>query len=205
MSTLFLNREPINIDIEPTSFDANSLNPFGGRVSKLTLEIDREGFRLINKKGRTVSTVLWIELEELKNEIREKGRFSYRGMINNGLNEVRALMRVGLGDDPAERERLAAIFDKLPHDVFGRKCPDCGGSVVDNVCKNCGQTFTGQQRRKGMKMIMIGGIVFALGIILTYATYNPSSGSVWVFYGAILIGAGWLVAGLIALVFGKRV
>ncbi len=54
-------------------------------------------------------------------------------------------------------------------------------------------------------MIMIGSIVFVLGILLTYATYNPSSGSVWVFYGAILIGAGMIISGLIALVFGKRV
>lgn len=48
MSTLLLNRETINVDIEPTSFDAHSLNPFGGKVGKLSLEIDREGFCLIN-------------------------------------------------------------------------------------------------------------------------------------------------------------
>lgn len=205
MSTLRLNQEAINVDIEPTSFVAHSLNPLGGKVSQLTLEIDREGFHLINKKGRTVSTVLWIELEELKNEIREKGRFSYRGMIDNGFNQVQAVMRIGLGDDPTERERLAAIFDKLPEDAGGRKCPDCGGPVVDNVCKNCGQTFTGQQRRKGLRMILIGSILLVLGIMLTYATYNQSSGSMWVFYGPMLIGAGMLVGGLIALIFGARV
>ena len=57
MSTLFLNREAIKVDIEPVSFEAHSYNPLGGKVGKLTLEFDREGFRVINKKGRTVSTV----------------------------------------------------------------------------------------------------------------------------------------------------
>ena len=146
----------------------------------------------------------WYGLEELKNDVREKGRFSYRGMIHNGLNEVRALIRVGLAD-PAERERLAAIFDKLPPEVSGRKCPECAGNVVDNVCRNCGQTFTGQQRRKGLKMILIGSVLLVLGIVLTSATYNSSSGSMWLFYGPIILGAGLIVGGLIGLIFGTRV
>jgi len=204
VSTLLLNREAINLDIEPTSFDAHSLNPLGGRVGKLKLEFDREGFRLINKKGRTVSTVVWFELEELKNEVREKGRFSYRGIINPGPGDVQAVMRVGLAED-ADRERLAAIFDKLPQDVLGRKCTDCGGIVVDNVCKSCGQSFTGQQRRKGLKLILIGSLLLIIGIIVSYATYSPSSDSMWLFYGPIVIGLVMIVVGLIGLIFGKRV
>ena len=204
MSTLLLNREAINLDIEPTSFDAHSLNPLGGRVGKLKLEFDREGFRLINKKGRTVSTVVWFELEELKNEVREKGRFSYRGIINPGSGDVQAVIRVGLAED-SDRERLAAIFDKLPQDVFGRKCTDCGGIVVDNVCKSCGQSFTGQQRRKGLKLILIGSLLLIIGIVVSYATYSPSSDSMWLFYGPIVIGLVMIVVGLIGLIFGKRV
>ena len=203
MSTLLLNREAINLDIEPTSFAAHSLNPLGGRVGKLTVEFDREGFRLENKKGRTVATVVWFELEELKNEVREKGRFSYRGTIDTGAGDVQGVIRVGLADD-SDRERLAAIFDKLPQDVFGRKCPDCGGSVVENVCKNCGQSFTGQQRRKGLKFILIGSILSVIGIVLSYATYSPSSDSMWLFYGPIILGAALIVGGLIGLIFGKR-
>ena len=202
MSTLLLKQEAINVDIEPTSFEAFSLNPFGMKVGQFTLEMDREGLKLINKKGKTISAAAWYELEDLKNEVREKGRFSYLGTLDTGLNEVRTAIKVNV--DESDRERLAQIFDKLPQDVFGHKCPDCGGSVIDNICKNCGKSFTGQQRR-GMNMIMIGSIVFVLGILVTYATYNPSSGSVWVFYGAILIGAGMIIGGLIALVFGKRV
>lgn len=205
MNTLLLDREPINLDIEPTTFAANSLNPLGGRVGKLTLEFDREGFRLINKKGRTVSTVSWFELEELKNEVREKGRFSYRGMINAaGTGDMQAVIRVGLEND-SDRERLAAIFGKLPAEVFGRKCTECGGIVIDNICKNCGESFTGQQRRKGLKFILIGSLLVVIGMVLSYATYNPSSGSMWLFYGPIVIGAGLVVGGLVGLVFGKRV
>ena len=205
MSTLLLNRETINLDIEPATFEANTLNPFGWKVGKLTLEVDREGFRLLNKKGRMVSTVGWNELEELKNEVRDKGRFSFHGTIHTGLNDVQALIRVGLNDDPNEWKRLAAIFAKLPQDVFGRKCPGCSGTVVDNVCRNCGQTFTGQQRRKGMKFILIGSILLVLGIIVTSATYNSSSGEMWLFFGPILIGAGLIIVGLIGLIFGTRV
>lgn len=205
MNTLLLDREPINLDIEPTTFSANSLNPLGGRVGKLTLEFDREGFRLINKKGRTVSTVGWFELEELKNEVREKGRFSYRGMINAaGTGEMQAVIRVGLEND-SDRERLSAIFARLPADVSGRKCTECGGSVVDNICRNCGRSFTGQQRRKGVKFILIGSILVVIGIGLSYATYSPSSGSMWLFYGPIIIGGALVVGGLIGLIFGKRV
>jgi len=204
MSTLFLNREAINVDIEPVSFEAHSYNPLGGKVGKLTLEFDREGFRVINKKGRTVSTVVWFELEELKNEVREKGRFSYRGIINSGPGDVQAVIRVGLAND-SDRERLAPIFDKLPQDVFGRKCPDCGGTVIDNLCKNCGQSFTGQQRRKGLRLMLIGSILLLVGILVSYATYSSSSGSMWLFFGPIILGAGLIIGGLIGFIFGARV
>lgn len=204
MGTLLLNREAINVDIAPTSFEASSLNAFGVRVGKLTLEIDREGIRLINKNGRPVSTVVWFELEELKNEVREKGRFSYRGIIDTGLNDVQAVIRVGLAND-SDRESLAALFDKLPAEVSGRKCPDCGGPVVDDLCRNCGQSFTGQQRRKGLTFILIGSILCVVGVVLSYATYNPSSGSMWLFYGPIVIGVVLVIGGLIGLIFGKRV
>src|SRR5712664_2923728 len=119
MSTLLLKQEAINVDIEPASFAAFSLNPFGMKVSQFTLELDREGLKLINKKGKTISTAAWYELEELKNEVREKGRFSYLGTLHTGLNEVRTVIKVNVNEN--DRERLAQIFEKLPQDVFGRK------------------------------------------------------------------------------------
>ena len=60
---------PIDLEIEPVSFEAYLLNGFGQRVGKRSLKVNREGFSLINKKGRTVSTVIWQELGEFKNEV----------------------------------------------------------------------------------------------------------------------------------------
>jgi hypothetical protein len=205
MSTPLLRREAINLDIEPRTFAAHSLNPFGMRVGKLTLEVDREGFRLLNKKGRTLTTMPWIELEEFKNEVREKGRFLFRGSITTGMTDATGKIRVGLGDDPEDREGLAAIFDKLPPEVTGRRCSDCSGAIIDNVCRRCGATFTGQQRRKGAKYILIGSALVVLGVVLSSATYSPSSGTMWLFYGPIVAGGVLAIAGLIGLVFGKRV
>jgi hypothetical protein len=53
--------------------------------------------------------------------------------------------------------------------------------------------------------MMVGSVVLLIGILLTYATYNAQSGTVFVFYGAILIGAGMVIGGLIGLIFGARV
>ena len=204
MSSLLLNREAVNVDIEPTTFNANSLNPFGMSVGKLILEMDRDGFRLNNKKGKTVVNMPWIELEELKNDVREKGRFSFRGTITTNLTDATGLIRVGVSD-PAERERLASIFDKLPPEVSGRKCSTCGGPIVNNVCRNCGETFTGQQRRKGLRFIGIGSGLMVLGFLLTYALYSESSSYIIVFVGPIIMGAALIITGLVGLVFGKRV
>lgn len=204
MSSLLLNREVVNVDIEPTTFSANSLNPFGMSVGKLILEMDRDGFRLNNKKGKTVVNMPWTELEELKNEVREKGRFSFRGTISTNLTDATGLIRVGVSD-PAERERLASIFDKLPPEMSGRKCSTCGGAIINNVCRSCGETFTGQQRRKGLKYIGLGVGLMLLGIVLTYSMYDESSSYMIVFLGPIVLGAGLIIGGLIALIFGKRV
>ena len=203
MSTLLLNQNTIRLDIEPTTFRAYSPAVFGGKSGKLTLEVSPEGFRLLNKKGKGVSVVAWHELEDLRNTIRHKGHFTYRGKLF--LATGTTIMRIRIGVEPNERERLAQIFDQLPRDLSGHKCGKCGGSMIDNVCKTCGETFTGQQRRKGIRMLTIGSFVLMLGIVLTYATYNATSGTVFVFYGAILVGAGLVIGGLVGLIFGTRV
>jgi hypothetical protein len=204
MTTSPLKTGPIDLEIEPVSFEAYLLNGFGQRVSKRSLKVNREGFSLVTKKGRTVSTVVWQELGEFKNEVREKGRFSYFGTVNNGFNDVRARIRVGLANDPGERERLTAIFDKLPQGVFGRRCPSCGGPVVENICENCGRTFTGQNRRKGLNLVLIGGVALIAGIVLTNSSYNSASGSIKVYIGLICAGVVIIIIGLFGLLSGKR-
>ncbi|MCX6575285.1 MAG: hypothetical protein NTV82_02705 [Candidatus Aminicenantes bacterium] len=199
MNATLPKTEQINLDIAPVDFEVYQLNRFGQRFGKQSLKIDREGFRLIDNKGRTVSTVGWNKLGEFKDKVREKGRFSYFGIVSTALNDVRTIIRVGLGDDPSEREKLAAIFDKLPQDVFGPRCPSCGGAVIENVCKNCGQTLSGQRRRKGLNVLLIGAIILLIGIVLTSTSSNP------IYVYPVALGAGMVIAGLIGLISGKRV
>ena len=205
MNTLSPKTGPIDLEIEPVSYEAYLLNAFGHRVAKRSLNVNREGFSLTDKKGRTVSTVVWQELGEFKNEVREKGRFSYFGTVNNGFNDVRAKIRVGLGNDPGERERLAAIFDKLPPGVFGRRCPSCGVPLVDNACEYCGRTFAGQHRRKGLNFVLIGSVALIAGIVLTNSSYNSASGSIKVYIGLICAGVVVIIIGLFGLLSGKRI
>lgn len=206
MSSLLSIRDAVTLDIEPTSFAANSLNPFGMSVGKLTLEIDRGEFRLLNKKGKLISTVPWSELEGFQNEIREKGRFAFRGSITTAGTDVTGKVRVGLANQD-DREKLAAIFDKLPTDLRERKfkCGTCGGTIVNNTCQKCGESFSGQQRQKGLKYVGLGVVLLLLGIVLTYAMYDSKSSYVIVFFGPIVAGGVMVIAGLIALIFGKRV
>jgi hypothetical protein len=205
MSRMLSIRDAVTLDIEPTTFAASALNPFGMRVGKLTVEIDRGEFRLLNNKGKLISTVPWDELEGFQNEIRKKGRFAFRGTIT-GVTDVTGKVRVGLRQQE-DREKLAAMFDKLPTEFRERKfkCGDCGGTIVDNFCQSCGESFTSQQRRKGLNYIWTGIGLMVLGFLLTYMFYSASSSYVIVFFGPIAMGAALTIAGLIALIFGKRV
>ena len=205
MSSFLSVRDAVTLDIEPTAFEASTLNPFGMSVGKLTLEVDRGEFRLLNKKGKLICTTPWGELEGFQNEIREKGRFVFRGTVT-GVTDVTGKVRVGLRQQE-DRERLASIFDKLPAEFRDRKfkCGTCGGTIVNNICKNCGESFSGQQRRKGLNYIGFGAGLLLLGIILTYAMYNDRSSYVIVFVGPIVMGAVLIIAGLVGLIFGKRV
>lgn len=206
MSSLLSVRDAVTLDLEPTTFEASTLNPFGMRVGKLILEVDRGEFRLLSKKGKLISTVPWSELEGLQNEIREKGRFAFRGTVTTAGTDVTGKVRVGLANQE-DREKLAALFDKLPADLRDRKfkCGTCGGTIVNNICQKCGESFSSQQRQKGLKFIGLGVVLMLLGIVLTYAMYDSKSSYVIVFFGPVVAGGVMIILGLIALIFGKRV
>lgn len=205
MNSLLSTRDAVTLEVEPATFAASTLNPFGMSVGKLTLEIDRGEFRLLNKKGKLISTVPWGELEGFRNEVREKGRFAFRGTVS-GVTDVTGKIRVGLRQ-PEDREKLASIFDKLPTDLRERriKCGKCSGTIVNNICQNCGESFSAQQRQKGLKFIGLGAVLLVGGIVLTYSLYDDKSSYVIVWIGPILAGVAMIIAGLIALIFGKRV
>ena len=206
MSRMLSVRDAVTLDIEPAAFPANSLNPFGMRVGKLSLEVDRGEFRLLSKKGKLISTMPWGELEGFQNEIREKGRFAFRGSVTTAGTDVTGKVRVGLANQE-DWERLAFVFDKLPAEFRERKfkCGTCGGSIVNNVCQNCGASFTAQQRQKGLRFIVLGIVLILVGIVLTYAMYDSKSSYVIVFFGPVVMGGVLIILGLIALIFGKRV
>jgi hypothetical protein len=197
-------QQSIKLDIEPQSFEAGLIGPLGNSVSKVRIEVNSSGFKILTKKDTVHSECAWSQLREMKNYIRSKGRFSYFGTIHTWGGDLEQVIRVGLKGGQSERERLAGVFDKLPPDVSARKCPECSGPVIDDTCRDCGKSFTGQNRAKGLRRIAIGAAMLVIGIALTSASYKSSTGEATVFIGLILVGTAWIIAGLVGLLFGVR-
>lgn len=67
-----------------------------------------------------------------------------------------------------------------------------------------GRSLAGVARKRGMTQIMIGVAIFAVGLVITIATYANASnsstgGTYFVAYGPMIVGAITVVRGLIAL------
>jgi len=210
VSTQIFTDDTIKIDIEPLSFEVEQLGPLGNKTitPPVKLEVNSQGMSLAyakkNKQPVTFSSVDWGALRELKNDLRKNGRFSYYGIFRSKLAETKMVIRLRVKGGPSEWERLACIFDRLPPGACGRMCPACAGPVIDNVCRNCGKSFTGQQRMRGLKFLGSGVVIGTVGIALTASSYNSSSGAITVFYGLMILGLGLIVGGLISLIFGVR-
>lgn len=176
----------------------------GRRLGPGELEVNKSGMFLRSKWKSSLPpdgkiNVAWNDLRELKNKLRERQRF----VANFGMNDL--VLTVILKEETEARiVALATLFDNLPSETFSLRCPACSGPVVDNVCRDCGKSYTTEQRRKGFALLFAGIALTGTGIILTASSYSPSSGTVFVFYGLVLAGLYPLVIGLIRVFFGVR-
>jgi uncharacterized membrane protein len=176
----------------------------GRRLGPGVLEVNKSGMFLSSKwksslppDGKT--DVTWNDLRELKNKLRESQRF----VANFGRNDL--VLTVKLKEENEDRLlALASLFDQLPPETSSLRCPACSGPVVNNVCRDCGKSYTTEQRRKGFALLLAGIVLIGTGIILTASSHNSSSGTVFVFYGLMLAGLYPFVIGLIRLLFGVR-
>lgn len=79
-----------------------------------------------------------------------------------------------------------------------------GFAVPNQPYFQSGRSLAGVARKRGMTQIMIGVAIFAVGLVITIATYANASnsstgGTYFVAYGPMIVGAITVVRGLIAL------
>jgi hypothetical protein len=56
-------------------------------------------------------------------------------------------------------------------------------------------------RKRGMKQIVIGALLFVVGLVITVATYSSASsggGTYFVAYGPMIVGVIWVIRGIAA-------
>jgi hypothetical protein len=192
----------IEIPTEPLSFHV-TLWANIRRLGPAELEVTRSGLRLRCKYKSVappdgILEVPWSNLRELKNWLRDD-----RSFVANFGDEF--VITVNVKDATPDRiTSLSGVFDRLPPEISASRCPSCSGPVLNDICRDCGKSFIKEQRTKGSKRIAVGGLLLGVGLLLTISTYNSAGGTVVVFYGMMLVGAYYLVTGLLRLVFGVR-
>ncbi len=191
----------IEIPTEPITFSVTLWA--GRRLGPAELEVTRSGLRLRCKYKSSappdgILDVSWNNVRELKDRVRHDHIF----VANFGKELV---ITVRIKDATPDRiASLADVFDRLPPEISAFRCPACSGAVFNNICKDCGKAFTAEVRTGGAKRTALGGLLLGFGLLLTISTYNSAGGTVVVFWGMMLIGAYYLVTGLLRLLFGVR-
>ena len=72
-----------------------------------------------------------------------------------------------------------------------------------------GSTLASAARKRGIQQIVIGAVLFVVGLIITVATYSgvsssPRGGTYFVAYGPMIFGVIGMIRGAIALAQAKR-
>lgn len=137
----------------------------------------------------------WVELRELKNELRTKNRFDVR--VNGPLVRIKV--------QPADAPRLARVFERLPPEAGGERCPKCGGLSMHGVCRSCGARPADARRMAGLGTLVLGILATALGAVGTLLSYNAAQpGEEFsVFAYPIGIGVLLIVGGVAQLISGR--
>lgn len=172
------------------------------RLGAAQLEVTQSGLRFRARwksvfPPEGVLETPWPQLRELKNQLGEARRFTANF---GGELTLTVLLKEAA---PEAVEALGRIFSQLSPEATALRCPACSGPVESNVCKACGKSYTEEHRTKGLQQLLLGGFLLLVGVTLTAASAGGRSSVVTVFWGMMLLGAYFVVIGLIRLFSGR--
>lgn len=105
--------------------------------------------------------VAWGDLRELKNKLQKKRFVANFGISDSAVPDSVIVLTVKLTGDKFDAARLSNIFDRLPASAFSSMCPACFGSAINDVCENCGKSFSEEHRKLGLTEFVTGAIAMA--------------------------------------------
>ncbi len=197
----------IRLDIQPLTLDVSVFLTGGGRSGsgKATLTLTETGMYLQPvSKGSMLNRleplgVLWGDVRELRSRKKQYVANVGVGRADTGRDDI--ILRFTLTGKSRERiDRLQDVLNRLPALASARRCPICSGPVVKDICQNCGKSFSLYQRKKGLKYLFAGVLFSVAGISIAASSAKGSEGGVL----AVLLGAVFIIFGLIRLLFGTR-
>lgn len=145
--------------------------------------------------GKQQAALPWEDVRELKNELRTKNRFDVR--VSGALVRIKV--------QPADAPRLARVFERLPPEVGGEKCPKCGGLSMHGVCRSCGARPADARRMAGLGTLALGILATVFGAGATMLSYNAAKpGEEFsIFAYPIGIGVLLIIGGVAQLISGR--
>lgn len=163
------------------------------------LEISSAGMAVKSHNGRAVSAK-WGDLRELLDLLAKQGRFR----VNFGMAGSKHIV-LWISPPVETAIILAGMFKDLPPEARAPRCGTCSGPVENDVCKDCGESFSAGNRRGGLIKIAAGAALGLGGLLLTLVSHAGGTGGANVaFVGLMGVGGALIVMGLVSLASGSR-
>lgn len=177
-----------------------SMNPDSqGFEGKADLDVSERGLRItmtgLFTNKQTVA-IEWDRIREMKNELRTKRRFD----ADFGGRLLRVKMQ------PGDAMRLANLFGRLPTEVYGERCPWCGGVSLNGTCRSCKRSPGSFHRISGIWIFGTGVVTAGVGVALSamsYAATQPGE-EYHIYTGIMGIGFVSIVGGIFQILLGKN-
>jgi hypothetical protein len=203
MLNLNASDAPLSLSIEPQEFQVAV--PRGVQViGKATMRVDANGLTLTRKgwANKASISIAWNRIRGLDTaKLADKKTFA--ADLGAGAKSIPFVVVLKDGSPAA----LADIFARLPETARMKKCLSCGGPVREDSCLYCGANLKAGYRAKGLKTMVIGIAMAALGGIITAISYSSARGGgrYFIFTGLILFGVVYFFIGLFNTLTGKNV